>query len=301
MRRRGAAFAAWLPLGLALAAALASPCSAAAGPAGAGNGDGSWRRAGLWDDGKAEYCAYDVTWARYGHHWPGTALLVLVKEPWAPDLDVKADRPRADGFDVLKLNHIRDVPTGIYTYHQMASVFLRRIDGSLRKLAASSAEACGISTALLVDGRLETASYFDGQGVRSQDWPEGALPEDGLPALLRDYVAGSAPESLPLFPSLLAGRYADLAPAPWRVEKRAPAPVRVGEGERSGVELRLSRGEDWLSYTFEQEPPHLLLRHERRDGTAYRLAKCERLAYWEMHDPGGEAWYPRGFGEGDRK
>ena len=30
------------------------------------------------------------------------ALLVLVKEPWAPDLDVKADTPRRDGFDVLK-------------------------------------------------------------------------------------------------------------------------------------------------------------------------------------------------------
>lgn len=37
-----------------------------AGPAAAG-GDASWRRSPLWDDGKAEFCAYDVTWARYGH------------------------------------------------------------------------------------------------------------------------------------------------------------------------------------------------------------------------------------------
>src|SRR5688500_12946391 len=94
-------------------------------------GDPSWRRSPLWDDGKAEYCAYDVTWARYGHHFDGRALLVLVKEPWAPDLEVKADTPRKDGFDVLKLNHIRDVQTGIYTYHQMASVYTRRDSGAL--------------------------------------------------------------------------------------------------------------------------------------------------------------------------
>src|SRR5262245_4130273 len=43
--------------------------------------DPSWRHAPLWDDGKAEFCAYDVTWARYGHHFAGRALLILVKEP----------------------------------------------------------------------------------------------------------------------------------------------------------------------------------------------------------------------------
>src|SRR5215213_7190983 len=70
---------------------------------GAPQGDAAWRRAALWDDGKAEFCAYDVTWARYGHRYDGRALLVLVKEPWAPDLNVKADTPRKNGFDVLKL------------------------------------------------------------------------------------------------------------------------------------------------------------------------------------------------------
>src|SRR6185295_2292031 len=115
--------------------------------------DPSWRHASLWDDGKAELCAYEVTWARYGHRFDGRALLILVKEPWAPDLDVKADTPRPDSFDVLKLNHVRDVPTGIYTYHQMASVFTRRDSGTLQKIAATSSEACGVSTAEMVGGR----------------------------------------------------------------------------------------------------------------------------------------------------
>lgn len=245
--------------------------------------DSSWRHAPLWDDGKAELCAYEVTWAHYGHRFDGRALLILVKEPWAPDLDVKADTPRPDSFDVLKLNHVRDVPTGIYTYHQMASVFTRRDSGALQKIAATSSEACGVSTAEMVGGRLATRSYFDGQGDRSTPYPEGALPEDGLPASLRDYVAGQAPATLQVFPSLLAGKFADLEPAAYRVEKRQVA---------DGVEIRLTSGKSVLTYTFQKEAPHLLLRFEREDGTVYRMAKCDRLAYWEMHDPGDEAWLP---------
>jgi hypothetical protein len=267
--------------------------TAAAMPAPAG--DGSWRRAPLWDDGKAELCAYDVTWARYGRLWPGRALLVLVKEPWAPDLDVKADQPRPDGFDVLKLNHVRDVPTGIYAYHQMASAFLRRDDGALVKLATTSSEACGISTALLAGGTLDTRSYFDGQGNRSTAYPAGALPEDALPALLRDYVEGEAPATLSVFPSLLTGRFPDLVAASYRLSRRPLAEVAVPGGTAAGVELRLERGDHFLSYAFAAEAPHRLLRLSRDDGTEYRLAKCERLAYWTMNVPGGEGWYPDGL------
>jgi hypothetical protein len=255
-------------------------------------GDPAWRLDRLWDDGRAEYCAYQVAWARYGHRYPGRALLILVKEPWNPELDVKADEPRPDGFEVLKLNHVRDVPTGIYTYHQMASVYLRRDTGALRKVAATSSEACGVSTADLVAGRLATRSYFDGQGDRSGPYPAGALPEDGLPALLRGFVAGSPPAELTVFPSLMMGRFAALDPAAYRVRRGAPAPVTVPAGAFEGVELRLENRDGWLAYTFETAPPHRLLAHERSDGTRYELAKCDRLAYWSMHDPGGEAWLP---------
>lgn len=245
-------------------------------------GDGSWRRDPLWDDGKAEFCAYEATWARYGKTYNGRALLILVKEPWNARLDVKSDE--AGDFEVLKLNHVRDVPTGIYTYHQMASVYFRRDTGTLQKVAATSSEACGISTAQVARGQLETRSYFDGQGDRSLPYPAEALPEDGLPAVLRDFVAGQPPATLSVFPSLMQSKFPELEAAPWKVEKRA-----VG----TGVEIRLTRGQDSLAYTFERESPHRLLRFERQDGTVYSLAKCERIPYWEMHDPGGEAWLPR--------
>jgi hypothetical protein len=249
-------------------------------------GDPAWRHSSVWDDGKAEFCAYDVTWAHYGHRYDGRALLVLVKEPWAPDLDVKADTPRPGGFDVLKLNQVRDVPTGVYTYHQMASVYTRRDSGALQKLAATSSEACGVSTAEMTGGRLATRSYFDGQGDRATVWPAGALPEDGLPASLRDYVAGPTPATLTVFPSLLAGRFPDLRPAAYRVERREVA------GVAPGVEIRLTSGPSVLAYTFAKEPPYRLLRFERDDGTVYRLAKCERIPYWRMNAPGDEGWLP---------
>jgi hypothetical protein len=263
-------------------------------PAAPAGGDPGWRHSALWDDGKAEFCAYDVVWARYGHRFDGRALLVLVKEPWAPDLEVKADTPRGDGFDVLKLNHLRDVPTGIYTYHQMASVYTRRDSGALRKIAATSSEACGVSTADMAKGRLATRSYFDGQGDRSMPWPSRALPEDGLPAALRDYVAGPAPATLEVFPSLLAGRFADLKPATYRVARREAGPVETAAGTFPATEIRLTNGPSVLTYTFETEAPHRLLRFQRDDGTTYEAVKCERIAYWEMHDPGDEAWLPEG-------
>jgi hypothetical protein len=194
-------------------------------------------------------------------------------------------------------------------------VFWRRDSGALQKLAATSSEACGISFAEMRRGKLQTRNYFDGQADREQRWPTGALPEDGLPAALRTYVTGLLPATLQVFPSLLAGRFADLAPRTYTLERRAvpggaeaahsgaadsgaagPAgtgePAAQGAGEPGAVELRLTSGAAKLTYTFAAQLPHRLLRCEREDGTTYRLAKCERIPYWDMHDPGGEAWLP---------
>lgn len=277
---------------LALAAwAIVSETTAAAAPDEAAAGDGAWRIDPVWDDGRAEVCAYRVTWPRYGEPRAGSALLVLVKEPWAPDLDVKADAPREDGFEVLKLNHLRDVRTGIYEYHQMASVFLDRRRGGLVKMATTSSEACGITTAELVDGRLATRSYFDGQGSRERAYP-GGLPEDGLPALLRELVAGEAPAAVEVFPSLLSPRLPEPEPARWRLSRKEVE--AAGEGGRpvAAVEIVLSRGDERRRYVFARERPHPMLAFEASDGTRYQLARCERLAYWERNRPGDEEWLP---------
>lgn len=275
--------------------AITTENSASAVPP-AGRGDGAWRLDPVWDDGRAEVCAYRVVWPRYGEERRGSALLILVKEPWAPDLDVKADTPRADGYEVLKLNHVRDVRTGIYEYHQMASVYLDRRRGELVKMSTTSSEACGITTGHLVDGRLSTRSYFDGQGAREEVYP-GGLPDDGLPALLRELIAGEAPREIEVFPSLLAARLPELEPRRWRLSRRAVAaegaPGVGGEGATvAAVELLLTSGDEQRRYVFAGESPHPLLEYTASDGTSYRVARCERLAYWQRNRPGDEEWLP---------
>lgn len=256
--------------------------------------DGAWRHSSLWDDGTAEVCVYEVDWARYGASYPGRATLILVKEPWAPDLDVKADRPRPDGFDVLKLNHIRDVPTGVYTYHQMASVYLRRDSGKIQKIASTSSEACGITTALMTDGELTVHTYFDGVADHTLEYPAGALPEDGLPALLRDYLAGELPDSIRVLPTLLDGRLADLEPVTYELRRRPAGTVETPAGTFRALELRLESpaGQSGRTYLFEAAAPHRLLELQEDRGTHYRLAKCGRIPYWRMSRPGDEEWLP---------
>lgn len=160
-----------------------SPAAASEARGGPPAGDPSWRRDLLWDDGKAELCAYHVTWERQGRTYDGRALLI--------------------------------------------------------------------------------------QGDRPTPWPAAALPEDDLPALLRGYVTGKAPAQLTVVPSSMSSRLPDLKPALWKVERKSV------EG---GVEIRLSRGDDSMAYTFDAQAPHRLLRLDRGDGTVYSLAKCDRIA-----------------------
>lgn len=252
----------------------------------------SWRRSALWDDGRAEFGAYQIQWPRYGKVFDGEANLIVVKEPWAPDLDVKADVPRADGYEVLKLNHLRTVPTGIYTYQQIASAFIRRDDGSLVKLATSSFEACGLTTTEMVDGEWVSSSYFDGQGRRRQPWPLGALPEDALPLMLRDFVVGAVPETIEIVPTLLTGRLPDLTPASYLLSRGLPRRLTVPAGTFGVVRLSVEGRRSSRHFDFELAPPHRLIAMDLADGTTYRLLKSERLAYWELNQPGDEAWWP---------
>ena len=200
--------------------------------------------------------------------------------------------PDLDGFDVLKLNHVRDVPTGIYTYHQMASTFIRRRTGELQKLIATSSEGCGISTAEVTRGTLRTSSYFDGEGVRSIPYPAGVLPEDGLAMTLRDYVVGDAPGEIDVFQSLMAGRFSELVTTRYELRREDRPGVSVPAGSFDTVEITLSAGDSWMSYAFADKPPHELIEKRWADGTSYRLAKCARIPYWQMNVAGGEAWLP---------
>src|SRR5512146_577783 len=104
---------------LVLAALLA-----AARAGGAGIFASDLLRDRLWDDGRAEYDVYAATEVREGLPRPARVVHVIVKEPFDRRTRVKSERPGS--IDVIKMNQVIDVPTGVYAYHQMQSTFWDR-------------------------------------------------------------------------------------------------------------------------------------------------------------------------------
>src|SRR5882724_9156228 len=93
-------------------------------------------RDGIWDDGKAEYDVYLADEMRYGIARRTEIVHIVVKEPFNTKLRVKAEAP--PWREVLKMNQVVDVPTGVYAYHQMHSSFWDRETGDLLKFSMSS-------------------------------------------------------------------------------------------------------------------------------------------------------------------
>src|SRR5215471_10440891 len=95
----------------------------------------------VWDDGRAEYDVYSATERREGSVRPARVVHLIVKEPFDPRTRVKSERPGA--VDVLKMNQVIDVPTGVYGYHQMLSTFWNRSTGAVVKTSFTSNDSCG--------------------------------------------------------------------------------------------------------------------------------------------------------------
>jgi len=181
----------------ALAAADgAGPRAAGAGPGAPGSvarGPEAFAASPLWDDGRAEIDAYEASVRRYGVMRPLTAYLIVVKEDFSKTQLVKADpgHDPADLLPVLKLNHVINYQTGIYSYHQMASAFFDRGTMELVKLSLTSNEWCGNTykeyTRRDGGGTLHVHTYWDGQAEATYPVPGGpdVVFYDALPLYIR--------------------------------------------------------------------------------------------------------------------
>lgn len=78
-----------------------------------------------WYQGKAEISRFELQQSRYGEIHQGDAVMVFVTEDFRTDMQVKLDNEanKDKAINVLKLNLIREFPTGIYDYSAMTSVF----------------------------------------------------------------------------------------------------------------------------------------------------------------------------------
>lgn len=275
----------------------------------AARADDFWKQ---WGDGKAELDGYALVEPRYGELREGTAVMIFVTEDFSDSARVKADpgkHPPSDVFPVLKLNFVRDFQTGIYDYNTMTSTFARtEADGAGRrwtpaKVSFSSQEWCGNVYMQWIPrgGKLEgtSHSYFDGEADATPQLPlpaDGVL-EDELPILVRglrgDWLAPGATKTVPFLRSLLRTRLLHVAPA-WgeATVSRAAATttVKTALGTLRAVTYTVAeKGGDTITFTVEEAAPHRILAWKSSSGESGQILGSARLAYWNMHQNGGEA------------
>ncbi|MAE60397.1 MAG: hypothetical protein CMJ49_03470 [Planctomycetaceae bacterium] len=260
-----------------------------------------------WDDGLAEINMYEATEVRYGKPRAATeAALIVVKEDHRSEDMVKADDPKRGDLPAIKLNWAVTVPTGIYTYRQMASVFMDRRTGEAFRETFSNQEWCGNTFKDLrrrddgEEAKLDYrwSSYFgsEGDGERTEKVTLGARPivfHDALPVWVRSLEFdgwGQGRRQFRLVPTLwanraLPGRF-EVIEGEVVVEGREMVQVPAGEFEAWRVEVFI--GETVEVYHVDVSRWHRLLRMERADGAVYALKKSMRRAYWGEHDPGDE-------------
>jgi len=198
---------------------------------------------------------------------------------------VKAERSGA--VDVVKLNQVIDVPTGVYAYHQMQSTFWERATGAVVKLSLSSNDSCGNTFKEgWIDGgtlRLVYHTYWDGEadGERRAPIPPGGLFADELPLKLRCLRRFDPAEyRVRLFPSIVGSKVGTPA--------FEEATIRVLPAEAGVVPVEVSRAGGVDRFAFDEAPPHVLRSWKRAGGGALELLKSIRLDYWNHGHPGDE-------------
>jgi hypothetical protein len=272
-------------------------------------GDPFWRH---WGDGRGELSGYDLVFSRYGEARRGTAVAIFVTEPFSQSVRVKADpgkHPKSDEFQVMKLNLVRDFPTGIYDYNVMTSAFVGleprggRPAGSPTKVSFSSQEWCGhVYAQALFDRdavRVVSHSYFDGEADQSLRLPGApdVLAEDALPlwarGLAAPVLAPGATREVRLVRSLLVSRLRHLPVTTEgaRLERSAGSTsvtVPAGTFEVETLSATIAGGRTW-TFWVEKAAPRRLVRWTSSDGEDARLLGSDRLAYWQLNRAGGEA------------
>ena len=285
-RLRGLCCAGWLSV-LSLAAGA---------PAAPGRSEG-FGTDPLWDDGKAEVSLYDVEEPRYGTMRRFEARMIVVKEDLRIDTHVKSDRGPIPGEtqEVLKLNHLRVIPTGAYDYHQMLSVHLDRASLRPVKLSMAHFESCGITFVEVLPGsgalQHVSHSYWDGEADRTLSIP--FAPEDflrdALPLQLRGMdLAKPASRKVKVFPTQIGGRVGQPAVVPMDLRLKPARRIEVPAGTFEAYEVELEAPDGKERFFFETSFPHRLIKMETAAGGVYALRTSLRLDYWNHHDPGDE-------------
>lgn len=243
--------------------------------------------AGYWNDGKAEFNIYDAQIMRYGQPRQNEVIHLLVREPFDLKQYVKPDNWQRPGvIQVLKLNQILHVPTGIYLYQQMHSNFWRADNARLAKFSLTSNDSCGNT---YKEARrygemfsYEWHTYWDGmaQGRLRMRLPPNGYFYDELPLRVRTMDFQNAPNGdfeIQMAPTIINSKRDDFA---WK-----PAEVHYETGEH-GIYVTVQHAGGTDHFLLDRNFPYLLRQWDQADGSRLQLKYSLRIDYWNYHGLG---------------
>jgi len=239
-----------------------------------------------WGDGKAEFSIYAAEIVREGAPRACEVVHILVREPFDPKQLVKPDDWKKPGtIQVLKLNQILHVPTGLLVYQQMHSNFWRVDNAQLVKFSLTSNDSCGnTSKEARRNGEkltYEYRTYWEGMASGSDEIevPPNGYFYDELPWLVRT-IDFSKPGTD--FDIQLAGTSINSKKDSFDFQ---PAKVSFTSDERSiNVKVQHAGGTD--QFTLDRDPPHLLREWKAADGNWLKMKRNLKVDYWNYNKPG---------------
>lgn len=232
-----------------------------------------------WDDGKAQVQIYDANLTQYGIKRDASVKMILVKEPFNRYRFVKSNTRIS--ANVVKLNYIRTIPTGMYDYFQMASLFFDVKTGELLKYSLGSQDGCGNTYFEIRKGRLGTRivynSYFDDEGRIKKRLPSGVTFYDALPVVLRFKLDKTTHYKIRFITSLIANKYVK----PEVVDGTVTITAKELEGYGSVYRVVLLYDGKEDQFYFEKNYPYTLVKWNKAGGDAIRLKRSHFIEYWK--------------------
>ncbi|HXA09741.1 MAG TPA: hypothetical protein VNW28_07140 [Chthoniobacterales bacterium] len=241
---------------------------------------------GYWNDGKAEFNIYDARIVRDGQPRQTEVLHILVREPFDLRQMVKPDNwQRPNVIQVLKMNQILHIPTGLYVFQQMHSNFWRADNARLAKFSLTSNDSCGNTYKEARRGgevfTCQWHTYWDGmaEGREKVRLPPNGFFYDELPLRVRtiDFSKGSGDFAIQLAPTIINSKKDNLV---WK-----PAKVHFESTNRAiYVSVEHAAGTD--RFMLGRGFPHLLREWAAADGSRLTLKRSLKIDYWNYHNLG---------------
>ncbi len=244
------------------------------------------QNASYWNDGKAEFDIYDAQIMRYGQARQTEVLHILVREPFDYRQFVKPDNWQRPGvIQVLKMNQILHIPTGLYVYQQMHSNFWRADNARLAKFSFTSNDSCGNTYKEARRGgevfAYQWHTYWDGmaEGRQKVTLPPNGFFYDELPLRVRtiDFTKPSGDFQIQLAPTIINSKKENLV---WK-----PAYIHY-ETEEHAIYVTVQHDAGTDRFMLDRDFPYLLRKWEGADGSKIQMKRSLKIDYWNYHGLG---------------